>query len=119
MAEIVEYVLAVMASTLLLTGSVFVYNSFASYESALQLRGAFSAVAQVVDGALVNGRATSALPLPESTIGCEESTFYVSVGAGAISQAIPAQCDFQARISAGTHLVSFTTVSGQLNITVS
>jgi hypothetical protein len=119
MVELVEYAIAVMASTFLVTGSVVVYNSFTSYEAGLQLRGAFSAVVDVVDGALVNGSASSTLPLPESTIGCEGNTLYVSVGSGAISQGIAAKCDFQARISAGTHLVSFRSASGQLDVLVS
>lgn len=118
MTELVEYALAIMASTLLVTGSVVVYDSFTSYESGLQLRGAFTAVAEAANGALVNGSAASTLSLPESTIGCEGGTLYVSVGSGAISQGISAECDFQARVQAGTHLVSFKAASGQLDLEV-
>ena len=118
MVELVEYALAVMASMLLVTGSVVVYDSFTSYEGTLQLRGAFSAVVGVADAALVNGSATSTLPLPESTIGCEGGTLYVSTGSGSLSQGIPVGCDFQAKVSAGAHLVSFRTASGGLDLVV-
>ena len=119
MVELVEYALAFLASTFLITGSVVVYNSFTSYEAGLQLRGAFSAVTEVADAALANGSALSALPLPSSTIGCEGGTLYVSVGSGTLSQGIAAECDFTAKVSAGTHLVSFTDASGQLGLRVS
>jgi len=119
MAELVEYALAIMASTLLMTGSVFVYNSFTSYETELQLRGTFAAVVNVADAALVNGSAVSTLTLPEATVGCQGSTLHLGVGSGEISQGIPAKCDFQARISAGTHLVSFRATSGRLDLSVS
>jgi hypothetical protein len=119
MVELTEYALAFMASTLLVTGSVVIYNSFTSYESGLQLRGALAAVAGVAESALQNGSARSMLPLPASTIGCERGTLYVSVGSGSISQGIDAGCDFRVTIGAGTHLVSFNVQSGQLDLAVS
>jgi hypothetical protein len=118
MVELVEYAVAFMASTLLVGGSVVVYNSFTSYEAGLQLRGTFSAVAGVAESALLNGSARSTVPLPETTIGCEGGTFYVSVGSGTISQTIAAGCDFQARVTAGTHLLSFSTSAGKLELEV-
>jgi hypothetical protein len=119
MVELTEYALAVMVSTLIVAGSAVVYNTFTSYEAALQLRGAFSAVAGVANAALVNGSAASTLHLPESTVGCEGGTLYLSEGSETMSQSIAGGCDFTAKISAGTHLLSFRTASGQLGITVS
>jgi hypothetical protein len=118
MVELVEYAVAFMASMLLVGGSVAVYNSFTSYEAELQLRGTFSLVAGGAESALLNGNAKLAVSLPESTIGCEAGTFYVSAGPGTISQSIAAGCDFQTRVSAGTHLLSFSTTSGKLELGV-
>jgi len=118
MVELIEYAIALMASALLVGGSVAVYNSFISYEAELQLRGTFSVVAGGADSALLNGSAKLTVPLPESTIGCEAGTFYVSVGSGTISQSIAAGCDFQTRVSAGTHLLTFSTSSGNLELVV-
>jgi len=118
MVELVEYAVAFMASTLLVGGSVVLYNSFTSYEVGLQLRGTLSAVAGVAQSALLNGNARSTVLLPESTIGCEQGTLSVSVGSGTISQAIAAGCDFQARVSAGTHLLTFNATSGTLELAV-
>jgi uncharacterized protein (UPF0333 family) len=119
MVELVEYALVVMASTLLVAGSAVVYSSFESYEQGLQLRGTFSDVAGVVETALQNGSATSTLSMPASVIGCEQGNLYVSVGPGSISQEIPARCEFVVSVGAGTHIVSFRTVSGQLALAVS
>jgi len=118
MAELVEYTIAIMVSMFLVGGSIAVYDSFTSYEAGLQLRGTFSAIAAVAESALGNGSARLAVPLPESTIGCEGGTFYVSDGSGTVSQSIPAGCDFQARISAGTHQLSFSSASGELELVV-
>jgi len=118
MVELVEYAVAFMVSTLLVGGSVIVYDSFTSYEAGLQLRGTFSEVVGVAESALLNGSAESMVPLPESTIGCDGGTFYVSVGSSAISQTIAAGCDFQARVSAGTHLILFSASSGKLDLAV-
>jgi len=118
MVELVEYAVAFMASALLVGGSVVVYNSFTSYEVELQLKGTFSEVAGVAQSALLNGSARSTVLLPDSTIGCERGTFYVSAGAGTISQTIPAGCDFQAKVSAGTHLLTFNASSGMLVLAV-
>jgi hypothetical protein len=118
MVELLEYAVAFMASTLLVGGSVGVYYSFTSYEAGLQLRGAFSAVAGAAQSALLNGSASLTVPLPESTIGCEAGTFYISAGSGTVSQPIGAGCDFQAKVGAGTHTLSFTTSSGMLGLVV-
>jgi uncharacterized membrane protein HdeD (DUF308 family) len=118
MVELVEYAVAFMASTLLVGGSVVIYNSFVSYTAGLQLRGTFSVVAGVAESALLNGSARLTVPLPESTIGCEAGTFYVSVGSDTVSQTIAAGCHFQVGVSAGTHLLSFSTTSGKLELAV-
>jgi len=118
MVELVEYAVAFAASMLLVGGSVVVYDSFTTYETGLQLRGTFSAVADVAESALQNGTARSTVLLPESTIGCEQGTFYVSVGSGTISQTIAAGCDFVARVSAGEHLLSFNATAGKLELAV-
>ena len=116
MVELIEYAVAFMASTLLIGGSVVIYDSFTSYEAGLQLRGTFSVVAGVAESALLNGSARSTVLLPESIIGCDGGTFYVRIGSETMSQTIPAGCDFQARISAGTHLLSFNSSSGELEL---
>ena len=118
MVELIEYAVAFMVSTLLVGGSVVVYNSFISYEAGLQLRGTFSVVAGIAENALLNGSAKSTVILPESTIGCDGGTFYVSVGSGTISQTIVDGCDFQASVTPGAHLLSFSTSSGKLELAV-
>ncbi|HYA55556.1 MAG TPA: hypothetical protein VED22_02040 [Nitrososphaerales archaeon] len=118
MVELVEYAVAFMVSALLVGGSVVLYNSFASYEAGLQLRGTFSVVAGVADSALLNGSAATTIPLPASTIGCEGGTFYVSEGSETISQTIGSGCNFLATVSAGTHVLSFSTTSGRLEMVV-
>ncbi len=119
MVELVEYALAVMASTLLISGSVAVYSSFTAYEEGLQLRGTFNAVAGVAGAAIENGSATSRLLLPDSTIGCQGGNLYVTLGSETISQNVAAACSFQTGVASGTHRVSFSEASGQLRMAVS
>jgi len=119
LAELIEYALAVMASMLVVAGSVVLYNSFASYESGLQLRETFSTVSGLVDRALQNGTERATLALPTSTIGCEEGTLYIRIGSEGISQSISAACNFQASVASGSYSVDFRTDSGRLELGVS
>lgn len=118
MVELLEYALAVMVSTLLVAGSVAVYESFTSYEEDLQLEGTLATVSGIAEAALSNGSARAAVSLPASTIGCEGNTLYVGIGAASMSQGIGVRCDFQVDVTAGVHVLSFTAKSGQLGVMV-
>lgn len=119
MTELVEYCLVVMASTLFVTGSIAVYNSFSTFESGLQLRATFAAISGLASQALQGGRANSTLVLPASTIGCDRGSLTVTIGSGSIAQRLPANCNFALNLSAGPHSLAFLSEHHELNISVS
>jgi len=119
MTELVEYCLVVMASTLFVTGSVAVYDSFSSFESGLQLRATFADVSGLASQAILGGRASAALVLPTSTFGCTGGSLSVTIGSGSITQRFPAACNFDLTVDAGPHTIAFLDEHQQLSISVS
>jgi len=118
MAEVVEYSLVVLVSSLFVAGSVVVYNSFTSFESDLQLKATFAAVSNLASQAVVNGSAMERLSMPASTIACLGSSMTVSLGSQGLSQSLPVTCDFDLGVSSGVHTLMFRAVGARLNLSV-
>jgi ABC-type transporter Mla subunit MlaD len=48
MAEVLEYSIAVLVSSLFVAGSVATYGAFSAFESSMQLRATFTSVTNLV-----------------------------------------------------------------------
>lgn len=118
MVELLEYALVVMASTLLVAGSVVVYDGFTAFESGLSLRATFDGVSGLAAEAMANGSATATMTVPSSTIGCHGGTLDVAAGGSALEESIPLGCAFAVPVSAGVHTLEFRDVSSQLELSV-
>lgn len=118
MAELVEYSLVVMVSTLFITGSVATYVSLSSFESGIQLRETFASVSGLALQAMENGSARAALTSPQSAIRCANGFLSVSMGDSTEGQSLPIGCDFGFQLSGGTHLLRFSEQASQLDLSV-
>jgi len=118
MSEITEYALVVMASMLLVSGSVEVYNSFSGMESRLQLGGTYVTISGLAYRAVATGTANATIAIPSSTISCENSALTLSFGSLGIARSVPVSCDFVDSVAAGEHSLAFTVSSGELKLVV-
>ncbi len=118
MAELLEYSIAVMVSTLFVVASVVVYNSFTSFESGLQLRSAFQSLSGLVSQALEDGSAKATIAVPGSTMTCVGGTLELGTGASIMTQELPIGCDFSVGVPAGTHTFAFSVADGLLYVSV-
>lgn len=118
MAELVEYSLVVIASTLFVTGSVAVYGSFTSFESGLSLHAAFGLVAGLASRAAESGSANATVALPASTVACQAGVLSMTVGNASLEERLPLTCGFVVGVPAGVHVLTFTDDSSQLTLSV-
>ena len=114
MAEILEYALVVMVSTLFVAGSVLVYTDDSSLESGLSLRATFYAVSGLVSKAITNGTAGATMAWPPSTVSCRDGLLAVEVGSSSMNESIPLGCGFTVPVPGGTHRVVFRTAASRL-----
>jgi hypothetical protein len=119
MAEIFEYCLVVMASTLFVAGSVAAYGSFTAFASGLQFRVESSAIARLASDALAGGAASGTFTVPASTISCHGGVLTVSSGGMVDARPVPAGCDFAVSVQGGVHTFEFAYRSGGLSAEVS
>lgn len=118
MAELVEYCLALMVSTLLVAGSVEVYGNYSSFESTLALRAEFDAVSGLALKAAQNGSAIMTMSFPASTVSCHRGVITVSAAGSSLDGSLPVACAFTAGIPTGTHTLSFRDNSTVLRLAV-
>ncbi|HEV2226333.1 MAG TPA: hypothetical protein VGR56_05955 [Nitrososphaerales archaeon] len=119
MAEILEYTLVFMVSTLFVGGSIATYTTFSSWASGLQFHEAFSVISGLATQALSNGSSRATIDLPASTIQCHDGALALSSKSTSSSQSFPTNCDFSFSLEAGAHTLAFTERSTQLSLAVS
>jgi hypothetical protein len=119
MAEILEYTIVVMVSTLFVAGSVLVYDDYSSFESGLSSQVTLDAVSVLASRAIVNGSAAAAMSLPPTTLSCRDSVLSLKVGSSTLNESIPLGCNFTVAVPEGTHTVEFRTSASLLGVWVS
>lgn len=119
MAELVEYCLVFLVSSLFVAGSVATYDSFSGFTSGLEFRTASASISRLASDALASGSASGAFAVPSSTVSCEGGVLtFVSEGM-ALRQAVGATCDFSASLQGGVHAFGFSYDDSRLTMTVS
>ena len=119
MAQVVEYFLAVLASTLFAGASLGVYGTYTQFEGGLQLQATASELGSLAEKAVANATSRAELTLPASTLACSNRTLTLTWEGGSASQSIDASCDFSTQIPQGPHEVQFNHGSNGLAVTVS
>ena len=107
MAEILEYCLVIMVSTLFVAGSVATYDAFSGSASALEFSLATSSISKLAADAIANGSATGAVAVPASTLRCEDGALSLTSGTLAGGVQLPAACDFTLAVQGGVRSFSF------------
>jgi len=118
MAEILEYTLVFLVSTLFVTGSVATYNSFSSWASELQFHEAFKVITGLATQAMSNGSSLATMSLPTATIQCLDGSLTLSTKSSSASQSLPTGCSFSFNLEVGAHTLAFTEKSSQLSLSV-
>lgn len=119
MAEILEYCLVFLVSTLFVAGSVATYGSFSGFASGLQFRAASTSIARLANEAVSDGSATGSVSVPASTLRCEGGVLVISSGSMADQQGIRANCDFALEVAGGVHSFGFHFQGEELTLSVS
>ena len=118
MAELLEYCLVFMVSTLLVGGSVATYDTFSGFVTGLGFRAASSSIVGLASEAVAQGRAAAAFAVPASSVSCEGGVLTYASGGMTSQQSVGAECDFAVSVSGGTHTFGFSYGGRVLNLTV-
>ncbi len=119
MAEILEYCLVVLVSSLFLAGSVATYGSYSAFVSEAQFRAASSTVSALAMEAQDNGSSRSAVALPPSTISCSGGVLEFASGSRVAVQDLSVPCSFRVSVAGGTHELAFSRNGSSLELEVS
>ncbi|MDE1858414.1 MAG: hypothetical protein KGI26_05055 [Thaumarchaeota archaeon] len=118
MAELLEYCLVFLVSTLLVAGSVATYDSFSGFVTGLKFRLASTSIAGLASEAVAQGRAAAALAVPASSVSCQGGVLTYTSGGMTRQQSVGAACDFAVNVPGGTHTFGFSYGGRLLNMTV-
>ena len=119
MAEITEYTLAALVSTLLIGGSALTYSTFVKYEASSEAAASLAALVGLAYQALEQGYSNSTIFLPTSTVSCAGSVLSLAYANSTLSSTLPAECSFDLSIPGGEHTVAFFGRSSMLLLQVS
>ncbi len=106
--EILEYSLVFLVSSIFISGSAAAYANFSAMQADLRLRATFAEVSTLAGEALDTGSSRGTVDLPGAVIACRDGTLSVSSGPTVMEQSIPGSCDFEVRLSSGSHQVAFS-----------
>ena len=118
MAELLEYTLAVLVSSLFIAGSVGIYGAFSAFETNMQLKATFASVTDLANTASIHGTARADLNFPPSTLSCTGGRLSLSTGASVLSGPVPYDCQFSVNLASGTHSLSFSVMGSSLTASV-
>ncbi|HYC26851.1 MAG TPA: hypothetical protein VEB67_02370 [Nitrososphaerales archaeon] len=118
MAQIVEYTLVVLVSTLFAGASLGAYVIYSKFESGVQLQAGSAELGGLAREAAGQGHSSGSLYLPQSTLACSGSTLVLYEGGSSATQAAGAPCSFSLGVSAGVHTFEFHDTAGSLSASV-
>jgi hypothetical protein len=109
MAEVFEYALVALVSSIFVAGSVGAYGAFSSFENNLQLRTTFSSVSDLANSAALHGSSMATLNFPPSSnLACSGGSLSLTTDSSAMTGSIPLKCQFAIDLSPGKHEITFS-----------
>lgn len=114
MAELLEYTMAVLVSSLFIAGSVGTYGAFSTFQTNMQLKATFTSVSDLAYTASIHGTAQADLNFPPSTLSCAAGRLSLSTGTSVQSGTVPYDCQFSLALASGTHSVDFSVMGSNL-----
>lgn len=118
MAELLEYALVVLTSTLVVGFSVVSYSGYASSVDSAARRAALSSYVALAFGAVEHGRSSASLTLEDASLSCDSGSLVFRSGALMGGATLPAGCHFSYPDVTGTHTLTFVYSSGVLGLEV-
>lgn len=118
MAELVEYGLVVLVSSLVMAFSVVGYGSFASSVSAATQQADYSSYVANAFAAIQQGSSTVTLTLENTTLSCSHGTLLFASPAVSTEDVLPIGCHFEFQDLSGSHRLFFSSSGGTLNLRV-
>ena len=108
MAEITEYSLIFLVSTLFVAGSVATFDSFMTYETQVGVRADFAAISALASHAVAAGASEGNVSTGVSSVSCEAGTLSFASGSLTMSSNLPVGCSFRLSLSSGVHTLRFS-----------
>lgn len=118
MAEILEYSLVVLVSTMFVAGSVLSFGAFGSFETGVSAKNEYSALSVLAQEAAGGGSSRAVLSLPRSVVSCQGGVMTVESGTYSQKGGIGSPCNFAVSVEAGSHVVVFAEGRAGLNLSV-
>lgn len=118
MAELLEYALVVLTSTLVVGFSVVSYSGYTSSVDSAARRAALSSYVALAFGAVEHGGSSASLALDDASLSCDSGTLTFRSGSLTGGAMLPADCHFSYPGVTGTHKLTFVYSSGVLSLEV-
>lgn len=118
MAEIVEYALVVMVSSMLAAFAFGVYGGIASKVGPAEDEAAFASVVVLANAAIEHGSSSSSIVFNQATIGCGSGAITFSTPRYSGNSSLPVRCSFEPQRVSGTEQVTFDYSDGLLTLEV-
>lgn len=118
MAEILEYALVFLATSLVVAFSFGVYSSYSGALVEEQYRAGFSSLTTVALASIEHGESSVTLSLRNVTLSCHDGYFTFASPSFSASTTLPAACDFAYAVISGTHTFAFSSSGGSIDLEV-
>jgi len=116
LAEILEYVLVVLAATFMVGFSFTTYSSYVFSIGRSTDKAAFSVLVTLAESAIEHGRSSARLVFDNARLTCENRTLTLASPLFNATASLPAECDFSTSTSSGERLVTFKYANGVLTM---
>ena len=118
MAEILEYALVFLTTSLVIAFSFGIYSSYSGGLVEAQDRAGFSSLTTVALASIQHGDSSVTLSLGNVTLSCHGGQFSFESQSFSASTYLPAACDFAYAEVSGTHTFAFTSSQGSIELEV-
>lgn len=116
MAELVEYALVILASTLVVGFSVANYASYSSSIESSAQRATFSSYVTLALGAVERGESSASLTMENASLSCDSGTLAFSSPTLSGDARLPVECHFGYAGLTGTRRLTFVYSGGVLDL---
>jgi hypothetical protein len=118
LAEVLEYALVFLASTLVVSFSVGFYASYSSVVATAEDRAVFSSLVTVAMSSIEHGGSSVTISLSDATVACHGGVLSFTTRSYSAKASLPADCSFLDANITGTHTLTFSTSAGSVGMEV-
>lgn len=118
MAEVLEYALVFLTSSLIVGFSLGAYSAYYATLEHAQGGADFSSMVTVAMASIQHGTSAITLSLNNATVSCQSSDFVFSSSSYSATHYLPAGCNFRATNLTGTRTLTFRFMDGVISLVV-